>query len=422
MSEYITVTQLNKTIKQLFDQTAFLKRLSVMGELSNFKRHSSGTYYFTLKDQGSEIKSVMFASAAVKLSHSFKDGDQVIASGDVNVYDVRGEYQLYVTAMRPTGAGDIYAKLEALKKKLLAEGLLDESHKKPLPKYPRVVGVITSPTGAAVQDIQNTIARRFPLAVVRIYPAQVQGEEAKYSVTKQIEKANLEKRADVLIVGRGGGSIEDLWAFNEELVLRAIFASQIPIISAVGHETDTTLSDLIADRRAPTPTAAAELAVPDKMELLQVITSQQTLLKTRIANVWQGLYRRYQRASSSYVLTQPERLLQSKQLTYERLVSRMQQQSPLAKTQRYEQQQLFTTERLQQAYRHVLTKVEHRLESMKRSLNALNPNAVLDRGFTLIETGESVITSVQQVKENDAVTIRFKDGSAESTITKTRRN
>lgn len=421
MSEYITVTQLNKTIKQLFDQTAFLKRLSVMGELSNFKRHSSGTYYFTLKDQGSEIKSVMFASSASKMSHSFKNGDQVIASGDVNVYDVRGEYQLYVTAMRPTGAGDIYAKLEALKKKLITEGLLDEIHKKPLPKYPRVVGVITSPTGAAVQDIQNTIARRFPLASVRIYPALVQGDDAKYSVTKQIEKANLEKLADVLIVGRGGGSIEDLWAFNEELVLRAIFASQIPIISAVGHETDTTLSDLIADRRAPTPTAAAELAVPDKMELLQYINSQQTLLKTRIANVWQGLYRRYQRASASYVLTQPERLLQSKQLTYERLVSRMQQQSPLAKTQRYEQQQLYFTERLQRNYHQVLTKVEHRLESMKRSLSALNPNAVLERGFTLVEANERVITSVEQIQEQETVTIRFKDGSADSMITKKRR-
>ena len=212
-----------------------------------------------------------------------------------------------------------------------------------------------------------------------------------------------------------------LWAFNEELVLRAIFASQIPIISAVGHETDTTLSDLIADRRAPTPTAAAELAVPDKMELLQYINSQQTLLKTRIANVWQGLYRRYQRASASYVLTQPERLLQSKQLTYERLVSRMQQQSPLAKTQRYEQQQLYFTERLQRNYHQLLTKVEHRLESMKRSLSALNPNAVLERGFTLIEANERVITSVEQIQEQDTVTIRFKDGSADSMITKKRR-
>lgn len=422
MSEYITVTQLNKTIKQLFDQTVFLKRLSVMGELSNFKRHSSGTYYFTLKDQGSEIKCVMFASAAVKLSQSFKDGDQVIASGDVNVYDVRGEYQLYVTAMRPTGAGDIYAKLEALKKKLFAEGLLDESHKKPLPKYPRVVGVITSPTGAAVQDIQNTIARRFPLASVRIYPALVQGEDAKYSVTKQIEKANLEKQADVLIVGRGGGSIEDLWAFNEELVLRAIFASQIPIISAVGHETDTTLSDLIADRRAPTPTAAAELAVPDRIELLQYITTQQTVLKTRIASIWQGYYRRYQRTSASYVLTQPERLLQSKQMTYERLVSRMQQQSPLAKTQRFEQQQMYVTDRLQRVYRQQLDKIEHKLETMHRSLAALNPNAVLDRGFTLLERENHVITSIDQINENDTVTIRFKDGSADSMITKKRRN
>ena len=421
MSEYITVTQLNKTIKQLFDQTAFLKRISVMGELSNFKRHSSGTYYFTLKDQGSEIKCVMFSSAAQKLSHSFKDGDQVIASGDVNVYDVRGEYQLYVTAMRPTGSGDIYAKLEALKKKLVAEGLLDETHKKPLPKYPRVVGVITSPTGAAVQDIQNTIARRFPLASVRIYPALVQGEDAKYSVTKQIEKANLEAVADVLIVGRGGGSIEDLWAFNEELVLRAIFASTIPIISAVGHETDTTLSDLIADRRAPTPTAAAELAVPDRIELLQYISSQQTLIKTRIANVWQGLYRRYQRASASYVLTQPERLLQSKQLTYERLVSRMQQQSPLAKTQRYDQQLTYYSDRLQRTYLQALQQAQNRLDGLNRSLTALNPNAVLERGFTLIETGDTLITSIDQINEQDTITIRFKDGVADSTITKKRR-
>jgi exodeoxyribonuclease VII large subunit len=422
MSEYITITQLNKSIKLLFEQSPFLRRISVMGEISNFKKHSSGTYYFTLKDESSDLRAIMFQSNASKMATMPTNGQKVIATGDVSVYEARGEYQLYVTLMRPFGAGDIYARLEALKEQITKEGLLDPARKKPLPKYPRVVGVITSPTGAAIQDIQHTLERRFPLATLRLYPALVQGDDAKYSIVEQIQKANAEAVADVLIVGRGGGSIEDLWAFNEELVVRAIANSTIPIISAVGHETDTTLADFVADMRAPTPTAAAELAVPDQIDIQQGLANTNYYLKQTIARRWQEAFKQYERALHSYVFQQPERLLQSKDYQYERLVHRLLSMSPTNKVERIDQALQTTTTKLTTRFDQRLQRLTLIAQQLETSLAALNPKSVLQRGYAMVQVGDTVIDSVARLSKDQTIQVTFNDGQVDANIDKIRRH
>lgn len=421
MSEYITISQLNKTIKQLFEQTPFLRRITVLGEVSNFKQHSSGTLYFTLKDEASDLKAIMFQSHANKLASLPKNGQQVLATGDVSVYEARGEYQLYITLMRPYGAGDIYARLEALKAQITKEGLIDPARKKPLPKYPRVVGVITSPTGAAIQDIQHTIARRFPLATLRLYPALVQGEEAKYSIVDQLQKANLEALADVLIVGRGGGSIEDLWAFNEELVVRAIAASTIPIISAVGHETDTTLADFVADMRAPTPTAAAELAVPDQAEIVQQLASTVYHMKQRVASRWQDAARQLERLKRSYVFTTPERLLERKEYQLDRLLAKLQSMSPSAQLDRLEQRRDKSTTAIQTLMHQRVERASRQLSELDTGLKALNPKAVLDRGYAMVSQGGDVVDSIDRIDRNSTVDVTLKDGQFNAQVNDKRR-
>lgn len=422
MSEYISITQLNKSIKLLFEQSPFLRRISVMGEISNFKKHTSGTYYFTLKDESSDLRAIMFQSNSSKMAVIPTNGQKVIATGDVSVYEARGEYQLYVTLMRPFGAGDIYARLEALKEQITKEGLLDPSRKKPLPKYPRVVGVITSPTGAAIQDIQHTLERRFPIATLRLYPALVQGEDAKYSIVEQLQKANAEAVADVLIVGRGGGSIEDLWAFNEEIVVRAIANSTIPVISAVGHETDTTLADFVADMRAPTPTAAAELAVPDQVEIQQGLANTIYYLKQTIARRWQDSYKQYERAIHSYVFQQPERLLQSKDQQFERLIYRLQSMSPTNKVERIEQALQTTTTKLTTRFDQRIQRLWLLAQQLDTSLSTLNPKSVLQRGYAMVQVGETVIDSVKHLNQNQTIQVTFNDGQVDANIDKIRRH
>ena len=421
MSEYITISQLNKSIKLLFEQSPFLRRISVMGEISNFKKHSSGTFYFTLKDESSDLRAIMFQSNANKMTTMPSNGQKVIATGDVSVYEARGEYQLYVTLMRPFGAGDIYARLEALKELITKEGLLDPARKKPLPKYPRVVGVITSPTGAAIQDIQHTIARRFPLATLRLYPALVQGDDAKHSIVDQIQKANLEAKADVLIVGRGGGSIEDLWAFNEELVIRAIAASVIPIISAVGHETDTTLADVVADMRAPTPTAAAELAVPDQAEIQQGLATTNYYLKQTIARRWQDAFKQYERFIQSYVFVQPERLLQNKEHQFERQLNRLQAMSPSNKVERIDQALQTTTTKLTTRFDQRVQRWSTDAKQLQTSLVALNPKAVLQRGYAMVQVGDTLIDSVNKLTTNQTIQVTLSDGHVDANVDKIRR-
>src|SRR5690606_2508105 len=265
---------LTKYIKRKFDFDPHLQNVYVKGEISNFKRHTSGHMYFTLKDEKARIGAVMFAQAARSLKFIPENGMNVLLNGEVSVYEPSGQYQIYVKSMEPDGIGALYVAFEQLKERLEKEGLFRKDRKQPIPPYPKTVGVVTSPTGAAIRDIITTIQRRYPIARIIIYPALVQGTQAAPSVANMIRIANERKEADVLIVGRGGGSIEELWAFNEEVVARAIYESDIPIISAVGHETDTTIADFVADLRAPTPTGAAEMAVPNWTELLERIENR----------------------------------------------------------------------------------------------------------------------------------------------------
>lgn len=386
----LTVTELNRYIKDLVDINPPLGDIYIKGEISNFKAHSSGHYYFSLKDSDSVLKAVMFRMSASRLGYMPQNGMKVVAHGRISVYERGGEYQLYADSMEPDGVGAMYMALEQLKAKLSAMGLFDESRKKPLPKIPSAVGVVTSPTGAAVRDIINVCTRRFPYARIRVYPALVQGDGAVDSVAAGIEYFNRCGGADVLIVGRGGGSIEDLWAFNSEKVALAVSRSRIPVISAVGHETDVTICDLVADRRAPTPSAAAELAVPETAELKQkfnnVITRETAVLMGRI----DAKKKELDRLAASRVLTSPAASFEDRSVTVDRL-----------------------SDRLARAQNNILEKKTALLKSGAASLSALNPMAVLSRGYGAVFAADgSVIKSAGSLSVGDTVKLMLSDGDA----------
>ena len=386
----LTVTELNRYIKDLVDINPPLGDIYIKGEISNFKAHSSGHYYFSLKDSDSVLKAVMFRMSASRLGYMPQNGMKVVAHGRISVYERGGEYQLYADSMEPDGVGAMYMALEQLKAKLSAMGLFDESRKKPLPKIPSAVGVVTSPTGAAVRDIINVCTRRFPYARIRVYPALVQGDGAVDSVAAGIEYFNRCGGADVLIVGRGGGSIEDLWAFNSEKVALAVSRSRIPVISAVGHETDVTICDLVADRRAPTPSAAAELAVPETAELKQkfnnVITRETAVLMGRI----DAKKKELDRLAASRVLTSPAASFEDRSVTVDRL-----------------------SDRLARAQNNSLEKKTALLKSGAASLSALNPMAVLSRGYGAVFAADgSVIKSAGSLSVGDTVKLTLSDGDA----------
>ncbi|HJV31848.1 MAG TPA: exodeoxyribonuclease VII large subunit, partial [Bacillales bacterium] len=321
--KYLTVHALTKYIKRKFDVDPHLQNIFVKGEISNFKQHSSGHMYFTLKDEKARILAVMFSSHSRSMKFSPENGMKVILRGEISVYEPSGQYQIYVKEMRPDGIGDLYLAYEQLKQKLELEGLFAKENKKAIPLFPKRVGVITSPTGAAIRDILTTIKRRFPIAKVLVFPALVQGEQAAPSIVHAIEKANMMSNIDVLIVGRGGGSIEELWAFNEETVARAIFRSEIPIISAVGHETDFTIADFVADLRAPTPTGAAELAVPHIDELMERVLQRQTRLIRAISEKIRFKKEHLNRLKKSYAFRYPERLYEQKLEQTDKLTERL---------------------------------------------------------------------------------------------------
>ncbi|MCK4552450.1 MAG: exodeoxyribonuclease VII large subunit, partial [Tenericutes bacterium] len=282
--KYLTITALNRYLKYKFDNDQNLQKILIKAEISNFKHHSRGHMYLTLKDDKAQISAVIFASNTKSLNFKPKDGDKVIVEGHISVYEPYGTYQVYIRKMDLDGIGDLYLAYELLKEKLEKLGLFEIEHKQPLPKYPKSIGVVTSPTGAAVKDIINVLSLRYPLARIIIYPALVQGINSKKSISDQINQANRDNLVDVLIIGRGGGSIEDLWPFNEEVVARSIYASKIPIVSAVGHETDFTISDFVSDVRASTPSHADELCVPNKIDILETINNSEDRLKASLSN------------------------------------------------------------------------------------------------------------------------------------------
>ena len=389
----VTVTQLNKYLKDRFDEDENLGAILVKGEISNFKNHYTGHLYFTLKDENSLIKCIMFKSYAERLAFKPKDGMKVMVFGSVSVFERDGVYQIYVKSMMEDGMGDLHEQFEQLKAKLEAEGLFDESHKKPIPLYPKVVGVLTSQTGAVIRDIINVSTRRNPNVYIRLLPVPVQGPGAAEKIAEKIKVMNEKKLADVLIIGRGGGSLEDLWQFNEEIVARAIYDSELPIISAVGHETDFTIADFVADLRAPTPSAAAELAVPDVYELKQKINNYQNRYRLALKKKNELMRLRYEKCMKSRVFTDPLRKIRDMDVTLDSYV------------QRLENKMKIIHKDSQSAYIKLVSK-----------LDTLSPLKTLTRGYSLTEKDNKIVKSAKELKKDDKVKLKFSDGEKDAII------
>ena len=398
--QILSITQINEYIQGIMDRDTTLRSISVRGEISNYKVYPSGHHYFTLKDEGGALKCVMFKGNSVKLRFKPENGMQIIAMGRISVYPRDGAYQLYCTGLVLDGIGDLYAAFEQLKSKLAAEGLFDPTHKKPLPKFPKTIGIITSSAGAAVHDMLRILNKRYPLCNVRILPVRVQGVEAPQEIADAIRYANDHQLADLLIVGRGGGSIEDLWAFNDPLVAYAIYESRIPVISAVGHEPDFTISDFVADLRAATPSNAAELAVPDQDALRQNLDALSAAIASSLHNRLQAYSRQLRILSASPALQSPDAYLQQKQNLLTAL-----------------------SNRLISAENQSLSRFRERYLASAAKLDALSPLKVIARGYSVIRSAEgNLIPSIKQISPGENVCILFRDGSATAQITDVKEN
>lgn len=394
MKMALTVTQVNEYIKMLLDGDELLGGLFVKGEISNFTNHRTGHFYFSLKDEGGIIRAVMFRSYNQRLQFLPENGMKVLVRGRVSSFVRDGQYQIYVDDMQPDGVGALYVAYEQLKKRLEGEGLFSPERKLPIPRIPKRIGIVTSPTGAAIRDMINILTRRFPYTEIVLYPALVQGPGAAAQIISGVEYFNGTKSADVIIVGRGGGSIEDLWAFNDERLARCVAASPIPVISAVGHETDFTICDFAADLRAPTPSAAAELAVPEtediKRRLENINVRNKGTIETRIAN-----YRsRISAIEGRGVLSSPERLLDQRRMNV-----------------------MYCTEKIRSSLAASVYREKVSLSSLSAKLTALNPLGIIARGYSAVtDTKGDVVNSVLSLNEGDSVKIRFSDGKASARI------
>ena len=396
----VSVTQLTQYIKLLLDRDEILSQACVRGELSNFKAHSSGHLYFTMKDEGAVISCVMFRSDAMKLRFRPESGMKVILYGRVSLFPKSGQYQIYVTNMQPDGVGALAVAFEQLKRRLHEEGLFDPNHKKPLPRYPERVALVTSPTGAAVRDMIRILGRRWPMAEVIVCPVRVQGEGAAEEIADMLDYVDKHQLADVIITGRGGGSMEDLWAFNEEMVARAIWRCQIPVISAVGHEPDVTIADYVADVRAATPSNGAELAVRDSEALQSALRQLQVRMEQAQMQKINRLRQRLDTLSKSRVMRQPDAYLQQQVLHLEMLRQRLEHSGEV-----------------------VLGKNRQRFERTAAKLDALSPLKVLGRGYAMVTREETVIRETAQLNPGDAISVSLSDGTAQCTVnTVQRRN
>lgn len=389
-----SVSELNNFVKGILDSNENLKYLFVEGEISNFKAHYSGHLYMTIKDETSAIKAVMFAGNASKLRFRPENGMKILAFGTVSLFPRDGSYQLYISDMQPDGIGALSIAYEQLKKKLEAEGLFSPQHKKPIPAFPKRVGVITSATGAAIQDIFNVLGRRYPVAEIVVRSAQVQGEGAARDIADAIKEFNDLNGADVLIVGRGGGSIEDLWAFNEEILARAVFESRIPIISAVGHETDYTICDFVADLRAPTPSAAAELAVPDVIELKSDLVANKQYLYNLVKNRIDFEKNKLRTIEKSGAL-----------------------RDPLLKINDSRQNLVYLSERLTDLTQKTVDNKRITFSRLVGKVDALSPLKVISRGYALVSSDKGIVKSVDDVSVGDNFKVRLSDGSFNATVT-----
>ncbi len=389
----ITVSDLNQYIKNKIAEDETLNHILVKGEISNFKNHYTGHLYFTLKDEKSLIKCIMFKSNAQKLNFMPKDGMKVFLFGGVSVFERDGVYQIYVQAMEEDGLGELYTKYQELKNRLEEQGLFSEEHKMPIPFMPKVIGVLTSQTGSVIKDIINVSTRRNPNVVIRLLPVPVQGEGAGEKIAKGIEFMNRERLADVLILARGGGSLEDLWPFNEEIVAHSIFHSEIPIISAVGHETDFTIADFVADLRAPTPSAGAELAVPDVYEVKQKIITYQNRLRMSLIKKVEIMKLRYEKSMSSFVMKEPTRRIQENYIRVDQAVKQLEN----------------------------LIQVRQEKEKTKygkliAQLDAYSPLKTMTRGYSITQKAGQIIKSSKELKKGDKIEIKFQDGGVMAEI------
>lgn len=390
----LSVSQINFYIKSIIENDGSLQFVLVTGEISNLTVHQrSGHIYLSLKDSNSVISAVMFAGNARRLKFRLENGMKVICRGRISVYEPSGRYQLYIEDMQPDGVGALTLAFEQLKKSLAQKGLFDNAHKKPLPKFPKTIGVITSPTGAAVQDITNIIRRRFPSADIVLAPVLVQGESAPEQLVRAVNKFSASKIADVVIIGRGGGSAEDLWAFNDEQLAYAVYNCETPIISGVGHETDFTVCDFVADVRASTPSAAAELAVPDRQELMSYYFKQK-----------------------QYISAMLDRKIKTAQLRLENQQRRMSASSPKLKAEQLEKQLSAKSEKLTRFMNIYISDKENKLIVAKGKLDGLNPLNVLNRGYAIAEKDEKIITSSKQLKNGDDFTVILSDGKINAKV------
>ena len=384
--KYLTISQINEYVKMRIDSDANLKKVFLKGEVSNFKNHTRGHLYFTLKDDDSRISAVMFASQAAYLKFDPEDGMNVLVEGRISCYPSQGTYQIYVDKMEMDGLGNLYLEFEKLKKKLSEEGLFDEKYKKPIPKYPKRIGIVTADTGAAIKDILSTIKRRYPICETILFPSLVQGAGAAPDVAKQIKEAQ-NYDLDILIVGRGGGSIEDLWAFNEEIVARAIFDSKVPVISAVGHEIDYTIADYVADLRAPTPTGAAEMAVPVISEVKNNIDNYKIRLRENIIKTLKQSQLRLDKVKDSFILTNPLAMYEVKEEKLNNYITV-----------------------LNKYINEILTNKKHLLKLDLNSLKLLNPINIMEKGYSLVKVDDKIIKDTKDLKVNDKLDIKLYKG------------
>ncbi|MDD6239864.1 MAG: exodeoxyribonuclease VII large subunit [Oscillospiraceae bacterium] len=416
----LEVSQVNSYIKEMLDADGLLGGLCIRGELSNYKKYPSGHHYFTLKDGQSQLKCVMFRSSAMRLRFRPENGMMVQAAGRITVYPRDGVYQLYCVAMTPEGAGDLAVAFEQLKKKLAAEGLFDPAHKKPIPAYPHQIAIITSAAGAAVHDMLRIIRHRYPLAEVKLLPVRVQGEEAAGEIAAALDYANRYQLADLIITGRGGGSMEDLWAFNEEVVARAIYRSKIPVISAVGHEPDVTIADYVADLRAATPSNAAELCTPDQQELRQKIAAAQTRMASLLSRQLKNCRTQLELRKDARVLQSPENYLADRRQTLDVLTEKLGRTMANRLTKEAGQLAL-CRQRLSTAENAVLAGERKRLETSAARLDAMSPLKVLSRGYSITENNRgAAIVSASSLHPGDHITIRFHRGSADARVEQVR--
>jgi len=398
--QVLSISQINGYIQSRMDEDPLLNAVAVRGEISNYKQYPSGHHYFTLKDEGAALKCVMFKGNAMRLRFRPENGMKVICMGKISVYPRDGAYQLYCTTMTVDGVGDLHAAFEQLKRKLAAQGLFDPAHKKPLPKYPGTIGIITSSAGAAVHDMLRILKKRYPLTRVRLLPVRVQGAEAPGEIAAAIRYANHYHIADLLIVGRGGGSIEDLWAFNDERVAYAIYESEIPVISAVGHEPDVTISDYVADLRAATPSNAAELAVPDQDSLLQNLDSLSGAMAVYLNRQIKAARRQLDILSQSSAMRSPGAYLEQR-----------------------EKNLVMLKNRLIAAQQHNLSSKQQRYVANVAKLDAMSPLKVLGRGYAMAQTADGILLrSVKQVELGESIVVSLGDGNLKATVMEKKEN